>query len=213
MFEGNPVYIEFTAEEQVFSITTEMWYKKQSPLERYAPGMPDPFVRYNEYDVDYCDSHGHYHVSDAGSGPGHSPFLMHNRVDAEGQPVPYKYWIAPHLGVDLSQCRAPECCIALTEADLIPLILTDEENRQAFLTEYSQPTVSDLITYWDEETDEVEEGRVVYCSLCKRSYDYEARRPCEHIQWCDTCGEWSVPDGDCEHRTEDDQYYVEPDDN
>ena len=210
MFAGKPVYIEFTAEGQVFSVMTEIWYKKEPPLDRYASGMPDPFVRYLDYDVDYCDSHLHYHVSEAGSGPGHFPLLMNNRVDEQSQPVPYKYWIAPHLEVDFSQCRAPECCIAITEADLIPLILTDEDDLQAFLAEYPQPTVSDLITYWDEETHDVEEGQVVYCSICKRSYDYEAWVPCPHIRWCDTCGEWSVPDGDCEHRSEDDTRYVNP---
>jgi len=208
MFEGKPVYIEFTAEGRVFTIITEEWRKKRPPFEHYHPGLPDPYPVYHEYDVDYCDSHGHYHASLAGSG--YFPRKMCNRVDEQHNHVVYTYWIASHLSVEFSEGVDPAYCTAISATDLLPLILTDEGYREEFVATYPELTVDELITYWYEQAHDVEEGRVVYCALCDRSYDYEAWVPCEHIRWCDTCGDWSTPGGDCEHRTEDGTYYMEP---
>ena len=210
LFEGNPVYIEFTAEGQVHSILTEVWYKKTSPVDRYAPGMPDPFAHYRDYDVDYCDSHEHYHAHESGSGPGHFPMKMYNRVNDAGEAVSYCYWAAPHIPLDFSGCRAPEECLALSEAALLPLLLPKRKDQEAYLHMYPEPTAQTLVTYWAEETGEVEEGEVVYCSRCQKHYDYEAWKPCSHIRWCDTCGMWSTPGGECKHRSADDASYVEP---
>lgn len=208
MFAGTPVYIEFTSEGRVFTIITEEWRKKRPPFEHYHPDLPDPFPVYSDYDVDYCDDHGHYHASLAGSA--RFPHRMMNRVDGQHNPVAYKYWIASHLDVDLSACSDPACCVAISATDLLPLFLPDEGYREEFVATHPEPTVGEVLAYWHEYADGVEEGRVVYCSLCDRSYDYEAWIPCPHIRWCDACGEWSVPEGDCKHRTEDDKCYVEP---
>lgn len=202
IFEGEPVYLEFANDGRPFTLITETWERQRTDVSwLYAAGTPDPFPRYHEYDLNWCDSHDHYHAQ--ASGNTRFPHILMSRCT---------YWIAPPLQVEgYAGAPLPEGCLPLTEASqLVPLLLSTPE---AFLSLHPEGfTVGILLAYWEMEANGVEEGEIIYCSLCTHSYDYEAILPCPHLDWCETCGEWSVPQGDCPHRSADDTSYVAPPD-
>jgi hypothetical protein len=47
--------------------------------------------------------------------------------------------------------------------------------------------------------DEACEGRTVYCSVCRDSFDESENWPCSHVCWCDECSGFSTPDERCRH--------------
>lgn len=201
LFEGTPVYIELTSEQKVFEIVTA--------------DQRD----YDTYDIDWCDDHLHYHAQRSGGAT--FPHTITHRVGENGEKAHTYYWIAPHFEMQYQDGADPTHCIRLDARQLVPLLLSEEDTREEFLNVHEIPTleemsdlfVPNLISYW-ERYNLVEEGQVIYCSICKKSYDYEENVPCTHVQWCDECGFFSQPSDsggeECPHRSEDGKYYVEP---
>ena len=195
LIEGEPISIEFTSNQRVFAIVTEV-----------GESIP------NGYDVDWCDPHLHYHAHEASV----DTRLTH-RISENGSKAPTYYWAGPQQEVCYHDGADPAYCIRLDAKQLVPLFLPDEDLQQKFYDLHGIPALSSmndalvpaLVTYW-EEMGLVEEGEVVYCSICKKHYDYEELAPCEHVHWCDACGCFSQPGGECSHRSADDTHYVDP---
>lgn len=52
---------------------------------------------------------------------------------------------------------------------------------------------------WDDYLENLIEDETVYCTECDDWLpEHASYKPCEHINWCDDCGDWSKPDDRCE---------------
>lgn len=201
LFEGYPVYIELDDENRIFEIIT------------IVPTDDSERVMNYDYDVDWCDDHGHYHAHQTGRGS--APLSVMHRVNEDGNNIPTYYWSM--FSVELQPGADPAYCIRLSAADLLPIFPPDEAMQREFLDLYEIPEAKDmepafvpeLIAYW-EKMGYVEEGQVVYCAICHKNYDYEENWSCNHVRWCQICNQFSAPGDECPHRTADKRHYLKP---
>lgn len=191
-FDGNPILIEFDTEGHVHQIMTLT-----------HPG------RTEDYDVDWVEDYSVHMAHNSGSMPLREPIEISPWVDAEHKPLPTYYWAPSTV-----QVEAKEHCHCLSAQELLTRLLPDEEQRKEWLINecttigaLTEEYVPQLLGYWGRWGN-VWEGETVYCSIDEKSYS--DNNLCEHIEWCDVCTEFSTPDGECTHRTEDRKYYVEP---
>jgi hypothetical protein len=224
IFNGTPVFIEFSSDGRVFEVVTEV--RRQIPRRDRVQGQTGQRLSctttYETYDVDWCDSHEHYHAHESGGAS--FPHMLSNCVGDDGKRVAFCYWVASHLEVGFYEGTDPAYCMRIGASQLPELFLPDPEHLKEFLfvseipslAEMDDAQVAALLAYWEKHTDNVEEGEVVWCPQCKMHHDYEAGAPCEHIRWCDICGFHSVPPespgekSECLHRSADGMYYEEP---
>lgn len=105
--------------------------------------------------------------------------------------------------------RGAECGVYIDTDAFIGLRAGDgwpEESKQkigGILIEYADRNPLPGVTYFDEppglnggtvtnpfdngEGYECNEGRTIYCSICKDHLNDDTDNPCEHIQWCERC--------------------------
>jgi len=210
---GSPVFIEFTPDGRIFEIVVEV---ERQPLWRDpSRQLPGQGCLYISYEVDWCDSHEHYHAHEAGSVS--FPHRLSNSVGEGGERVSFCYWVASPLTVEFYENTDTAYCVRIGADQLLELFLPDPEHQQEFLFVSEIPTLAEmndeqvgmLLDYWERYTYSVEEGDVIWCPLCKMHYDYEDGAPCVHIRWCDVCGFHSVPpdsseeESECPHRSAD----------
>jgi hypothetical protein len=196
-FAGPLAYLEFSAEGRVFEAVTEKG------------------GRLTSYDVDWCDSHGHYHAHKSGGSS--MPIRVGPRFGEDGVAVPTQFWAASTVAVEVQ-----EPCVRQQAAQLLVLLIEDEGYREEWLgiegrsiETVGERDVPSFFTYWSS-LGEVEEGEVIHCGICKMNLDYEAERPCAHVRWCHWCGLFSTPPhtygkGECPHRSTDGTRHIDPD--
>jgi hypothetical protein len=219
-FQGIPVFLEFDSHRRVYEIVTVGTEGLSSG--RLVSLSTPAHSRLTAYEVDWCDTHGHYHAH--ANGGKSLPMRVTHRVGEGGEKAPTSYWAAPQIPVELAQGADPDYCRRIEAGEVLPLLLADAGEQEEFLGLHELLSSSDmldahvpaLVQYWSEVAfDTVEEGEVVYCALCQANHDYEAGAPCEHLGWCYVCGHWSTPPAfgaaaDCPHRSPDGSRYIDP---
>lgn len=207
MFEGIPVYLEWTLGTKLFQLITLCL---------------EPFWSYKNYDLNWCEDRGVYFVEENGTPT--LPYVLANKYDEKRQPYSYYFWTAPHFPLLLDTRTTMVLCQYISLQEAFPFFFSTKEERERFCQDhpalfrkkkqmYLGPWMQQFLNDWATSGFALE-GKVVDCPICHASYDYNAVDPCPHLSWCDICQCWSIPPvsgkEDCEHRTRDGLYYLPP---
>lgn len=207
LFEGMPVYLEWTTDLKLFQLITLTVH---------------PTWIYRNYDINWCETKGTYFVEKNGSPV--LPYVIGNKKDPNNQIASYYHWSAPHFPLIVEPKAIDMYCPAILLGEALPLFFLGKEEQKAFFENnpnlhsnkrnmFNGPWLEQFVNTW-AEMGYAREGKVVECPVCRLCYDYDSIDPCPHLSWCTICQCWSIPplqgSEDCNHRSSDGLYYCPP---